>query len=91
MIEEREVQPPPVHEASTLNPNKKIPRVAMSEVTPGCYWVLLNYPGRSAVTLYTGANLDVALAVMSTAELVSAEALCWAAEAWQGDTWEVCK
>jgi hypothetical protein len=55
-----------------------VPRIAINELKPGEFWVLVNFPGRSSLTLCTTADLDLATEIMETARLVAREALAYA-------------
>ncbi len=68
-------QPSPANSESV-----SIPRIAMGETLSGKYWVLLNFPGRTSLTLATKANRDLAEELMDCARRVAAESLAYAAE-----------
>jgi hypothetical protein len=54
-------------------------RIAMAQLTPGVWWVMMNFPGRSSLTLSTDIHQDEACALMEVARKIGAEALAWAA------------
>jgi len=56
-----------------------IPIIAMEETLPGRYWVLVNFPGRTSLTLTSNADRKLAIAVMDAARTVCREALAYAA------------
>jgi hypothetical protein len=53
-------------------------RAGMSELDPTHYWVMINFPGRSSVTLSANATLEVANALFDAARSMGAEALAYA-------------
>ena len=57
-----------------------VPRIAMEEITPGRFWVLVNFPGRTSLSLATNADRELATAVADAARAVSREALAYAAD-----------
>ncbi len=63
----------PAH-SSPEQPPTQIPIIAMEEVTPGRYWVLVNFPGRSSLSLATNADRELAVAIADAACAVSREA-----------------
>lgn len=64
---------------SAADPVLGVPRVAMSEVSPGKFWVLLNFPGRTSVTLATDVTAELADEMMGLALRCCQEALQYAA------------
>lgn len=57
-----------------------VPKIAMSELLPGCYWVMVNFPHRTAISLCTMASKEQAVILMEAARTVASEALSYAAE-----------
>jgi hypothetical protein len=49
----------------------------MEEITPGRFWVLVNFPGRTSLSLATDADRDLAEELMGCARRVAVESLAY--------------
>jgi hypothetical protein len=54
-------------------------RIAMAQMAPGEWWVMMNFPGRSSLTLSLDASQDEAYYLMELARKIGTEAIAYAA------------